>query len=499
MENENKFISSIDDAGSVKETENGQYAYSTTNNPLLDLFGVIGAMRERSDADIESMIAAAYSVDRLHTLKSIFYARDIRGGLGERRTFRIALRWLAKLHPADAKINFPVIATYGRWDDFYEFAGTALEGDAFDFMKDQFEADIANAKAGKQTSLLGKWLKSCNTTSEESRKLGRLTAKHFGLSEKDYRKSLSFLRKHLDVVERHMSANEWGIDYETVPSKAMANYRAAFERHDHDGFAEYVKQLQKGEAKINSSTLYPYDLVERYANGSHYLSVGNINDIDEIVEAQWKALPNYIDRPGNFVVMADVSGSMYGRPICSSLGLAIYFAQRNKGEFKNRFMTFTSDPQWVRTTGQSLHDDLAKALKGPVGYDTNIEKAFQLVLDTCVANKVPAEDLPKAIIAITDMEIDDATRTDGDPLDFTTDMARRFAAAGYEMPTIVWWNVNARNDTYHSRSTNRYARYVSGSSASSFGQLVAGLSDSAEALMLKVLDGERYAPVRVAE
>ncbi len=496
---ENKFISSMDAVGSLKETENGQLAYSTTGNPLLDLFGTVGALRERGEADIMSMIAAAYDADRLRTLKCIFYARDVRGGLGERRTFRIALRWLAKLHPADAEANFPSIAVYGRWDDFYEFAGTTLEEKAFAFMRDQFESDLANAAAGKRISLLGKWLKSCNATSEETRRLGRLTAKRFGLTEARYRKALSALRKHLGVVEVSMSANQWDIDYETVPSKAMAAYKAAFSRHNKEKFSEYVAALQRGEAKINSSTLYPYDLVEKYTNGDCYLSVDGINDIDEIVEAQWKALPNYIDKPGNFVVMADVSGSMCGRPICSSLGLAIYFAQRNVGEFKNRFMTFTSDPKWVITTGQSLRDDLTRAMKGPVGYDTNIEKAFELVLSTCVANKVPADELPKAIIAITDMEINEATMTAGDPLDFTTDMARRFAAAGYEMPTIVWWNVNARNDTYHSRSTNRYARYVSGSSASSFGQLIAGLSESAEALMLKVLDGERYAPVRAAE
>ncbi len=494
----NEFIDAMDFEGSVKETENGQYAYDTTGNPLLDLFGVIGAMRTRDEADIQSVIAAAYAEDRLRTLKSIFYARDIRGGLGERRTFRIALRWLAKLHPADAEINFPVIAVYGRWDDFYEFVGTTLEDKAFAFMKDQFETDIANAKAGKQISLLGKWLKSCNTTSDESRKLGRLTAKHFGLSEKDYRKSLSLLRKRIDVVERHMSANEWGIDYATVPSKAMSNYRNAFEAHNPKGFREYQSKLQNGEAKINSSTLYPYDLVEKYLNCG-YLTKTGIADQDEIVEAQWKALPSYIDKPGNFVVMADVSGSMSGRPLYSALGLAIYFAQRNVGEFKNRFMTFTTDPKWVRITGQSLHDDLTAALKSPVGYDTNIEKAFELLLNTCVTNKVPAEDLPKAIVAITDMEINEATCSDGDELDFTTDMSRRFAAAGYEMPIIVWWNVSARNDTYHSKAANKYARYISGSSASSFGQLIAGMSESAEALMLKVLDGERYVPVRIAE
>lgn len=497
----NKLVDSMDAIGSLKETENGQLAYSTTGSPLLDLFGTVGALRERDEADIQSMIAAAYGADRLRTLKCIFYARDVRGGLGERRTFRIALRWLAKLHPADAEANFPSIAVYGRWDDFYELAGTTLEGKAFAFMKDQFESDLANAAAGKRISLLGKWLKSCNATSEETRRLGRLTAKRFGLTEAKYRKALSALRKHLGVVEVSMSANQWDIDYGTVPSKAMAAYKAAFQRHDPEGFSQYVEALQKGEAKINASTLYPYDLVEKYL-GQSFASFVNFrfkDGPDEIVEAQWKALPEYVKEPANFIVMADVSGSMAGRPICSSLGLAIYFAQRNIGAFAKRFMTFSSEPSWVTVTGQSLHDDLAKALKGDVGYDTNLEKAFQLVLDACVKGKVPKKDLPKAIVAITDMEINEATNADrgADPLDFTSDMAERFAEAGYAMPTLVWWNVNARNDTFHAKASDRRVRYVSGSSPSSFAQLISSMSDSPEEMMLAVLDGERYAPIRI--
>lgn len=497
----NKLVDSMDAVGSLKETENGQLAYSTTGNPLLDLFGTVGALRERGEADIMSMIAAAYDADRLRALKCIFYARDVRGGLGERRTFRIALRWLAKLHPADAEANFPSIAVYGRWDDFYEFAGTTLEGKAFAFMRDQFETDLANAAAGKRVSLLGKWLKSCNATSEETRRLGRLTAKRFGLTEAKYRKALSALRKHLGVVEVSMSANQWDIDYEIVPSRAMAAYKAAFSRHNKEKFSEYVAALQRGEAKINGSALYPYDLAGKYLEQTSW-DFRLISEPDEIVEAQWKALPDYVKEPANFIVMADVSGSMAGRPICSSLGLAIYFAQRNTGAFAKRFMTFSEKPSWVKVTGQSLHSDLDAALKGSVGYNTNLEASFQLLLDTCVKGKVPASDLPKAIVAITDMEIDRATVTEwgvDDPLDFTSDMAKRFAEAGYRMPTLVWWNVNARNDTFHAKAADPRVRYVSGSSPSSFAQLISSMSDSPEGMMLAILDGERYDPIRIGE
>ena len=201
---------------------------------------------------------------------------------------------------------------------------------------EQLIKDIQNKKSGESISLLAKWLPSINASNADTIKKGKYLAKCFGMSEKRYRKTLADLRAYLDVVEVKMSADRFNqIDYGSVPSKAMNNYRKAFLRQDEERFNAYLAQVAKGKANINASVLYPYDIVEKYLSGGAY---------DEVLEAQWKALPDYVDGDKRFLVMADVSGSMYGRPMATSVSLAIYFAQRNKGPFANTFMTFSNRP-----------------------------------------------------------------------------------------------------------------------------------------------------------
>jgi len=229
------------------------------------LFGQIGAMRKRPDADIESAFSKAFAEDKLLATKMAFYARNVRGGLGERRTARIIFKFLAKLYPDVMKKNIQFLPLFGRYDDLYEFVGTPVENDMWRLIQEQWNLDIKNMKDNKPISLLAKWLKSVNTSSQESNKLGKLTAKNLGLSEKEYRKTLSVLRRYLDVTEVKMSHNQWSdINYAGVPSRAMSIYRNAFRKHDEDRFNAYIESVSKGEAKINSSTLFPYDILEKW-------------------------------------------------------------------------------------------------------------------------------------------------------------------------------------------------------------------------------------------
>lgn len=482
-----KFVNAIREEANYKLTENGALALRSTMSALVDLFGEIGSLRKREDSEIESLFIKAFNEDKLLATKMAFYARDIRGGLGERRTFRIILRFLANVHPEIAIKNIKNIPLFGRYDDLYVLVGTPAEDAMWAFIREQWEKDLKDMAEGKPISLMAKWLKSVDASSEESRILGKKTARRLGLTEKAYRKTLSSLRQYLDVVERKMSHNQWGqIDYERVPSLAMKRYRKAFERRDEERFKEYIEAVAKGEKKINASTLFPYDILE--AMGGGYFSLDSI-EYDPVLEEQWKNLPNYVDGEYNVVVMADTSGSMTGRPMATSVGLAIYFAERNRGPFKNKFMTFSSVPSWVELKGDTLYEKL-KCVPSIVE-NTNLEAAFLLVLETALKHNLKNEDLPKAIVVISDMEIDSAVVVDNDK-DFYTAMAKKFAEHGYDIPNIVFWNVDARHDTFHAKSDYKGVQVFSGQSPAVFKAVLQSINMTPYEAMVQTLSDPRY-------
>jgi len=334
-------------------------------------------------------------------------------------------------------------------------------------------------------SLLAKWLPSVNASSKITRQMAKIAYRklHF-LNEKEYRTVLHQLREHLKVVENLMSQGRWNeINYEAVPSKAMLRYRNAYAKKDNERFREYQQKLIKGEAKINASTLYPYDLVEKYSH--HY----GVSAVDEIVEAQWKALPNYLTESKNILVMADVSGSMLGRPMNTSVGLAIYFAERNQGDFHNLYMTFTNKPHYVLIKEEaSLAQKVQQVMTTEVGYNTNLEKAFETILATAITMNVSPENMPEALVVISDMEIDNYVHWYG--LDFVDEMKERFEAKGYQFPKLILWNVEARKDTFLTQSQD--VIMISGHSPSQFKALINCLDKSGYEFMLEVLNDSIY-------
>ena len=495
--------------GTHKLTENGAFAYdSTAQGAMLDLFSQIGALRPRTEREIEQKFIAAFKEDKLLATKMMFYAGDIReGGLGERRTFRICLHWLAENHPEIVVKNIQLIPFYNRFDSLFTLVGTECEAIMWELIAETLTKDVRAMKASTKSkhvpvSLLAKWMPSENTSSAKTRALAAKAMRALKLSPRTYRRMLSALRKHIGITERMMSAGEWGlIDYAKVPSYAMHNYGSAFAKHDHERFDAYLKSVNKGEVKINASTLFPYDLVEKYMPG-YGVGCRGYGDCyvreneDAVVEAQWKALPNYLTKPVSAVVMADVSGSMSGRPMATSIGLAIYFAQHNTGWYHNQYMTFTNDPHFVNIKeGASLNQCVKQVASAGVGYSTNLEKAFMEVLKTAVNNRVPAKEMPKTFVVISDMEIDRYMRP-GSHWDFLQTMRARFEQYGYKLPKIVMWNVNARKNTVLSQSED--VIFISGQSASSFKALCQNLDGvTAYELMLQVLNGKAYDKVRI--
>ena len=467
-------------------TENGALALNSTADALVDLFAISGAMRERDDQEITALFAKAMVEDRLAATKLAFYTRDVRGGLGERRSGRLMLKYLAENYPDIFRKNLEYVADYGRWDDFIYLLDSAAEL-IVPLLKKQLDEDLCNMKDMKPISLLAKWLPSVNTSNKETVRKGRYLAKAFGMSEKEYRKTLSTLRKYLNVVEVNMSAKNYeDIVYPEVPSKAMNNYRNAFRRNDAERFSEFLNKVEKGEEKINSSVLYPYDIVEKYL----YQSKG----VDQVLEEQWKALPDYVEGENNFLVMADVSGSMSGRPMATSIGLAMYFAERNKGPFANTFMTFSARPELVTIKGSSLFEKIKFIENAEWNLNTNLEAAFRLLLYTAVKYSTPKEEMPTFIVVITDMEIDRCTL--GDWL-FYDLMKKQFEDNGYDMPNVVFWNVNSRNSTYHASFDRKGVQLASGQSATVFESLTKGVCLTPYEYMMSVLNGERYERITV--
>lgn len=442
---------------SVKKfTENGAMAYDRLNGALITLFGQIGALRPRTEEEIEDKFARAFNEDRLLATKMLFYCGDIRhGGLGERRTFRICLKWLANNHPSIVAKNIWLIPYFNRWDSMFELVGTSAEKFMWFELKNQFANDIKAMENNKPCSLLAKWLPSETASNAKKRELARLAMYKLGLSPRQYRKTLSKLRKYIDVVERSMSAGEWGkINYSAVPSYAMTRYNEAFLKHDPEGYGKYLEDVKNGKQKVNGSVLYPYDLVRKSEKGN-----------PSIIDEQWKALPNYIEDDANILVMADVSGSMCGRPMETSIGLAIYFAERAKSVYHNLYMTFTDQPHFVQIQeGATLRDKVRQVKYTDMGYNTDLEFAFNYILDHAIKNNVSNKEMPKALVVISDMEIDMYLRNYG--LDFVGEMKKRFEEHSYSFPKLITWNVEARHDTFLSQAED--VVNISGQSVSAF-------------------------------
>ena len=347
-------------------TENGAVAIKSTGHACVDLFATIGSLRDADTNRIDRLFADAYAEDPLTATKIVFYGRDVRGGLGERYTFRTLLQYMATIHPEALIHNIDLIGEYGRYDDLYSLIGTPLEDAMWASMKKRLELDLEalNLKEYNKISLLAKWIKSADASSQKTRQFGILTANKLGYPVYNFKRIIKTLRKQIRIVESQMSTNKWGeINYPSVPSRASMIYRDAFKRHDGERYNDFINKAVKGEVKINSSTLYPYDLVEKY----YHLLVGfgfrGLND-DMTVEAQWRQLPNYIDGENNVLVMADTSGSMYGRPIFSAVGLAIYFAERNKGVFHNLWINFSNCPSYQVLKGETLYQKIKSISTG---------------------------------------------------------------------------------------------------------------------------------------
>lgn len=491
----NKFIEGLENEENKKYTENGAEAFKFTKSHLLDFFAISGALRTRESEEITSLFSKAYTENELLAMKALFYCRNIRGlGQGERRTPRIIYKYLATIYPTIVEKNFDNIVKYGRWDDLFSLVDTKLETKMWDYVLTQLEKDYKS----ETPSLLAKWMPSLGASSQFTKSLAKRFVKYITeknkinkiISAENYSHVLKVLRRKLKVVETAMCSNQWNtIIYEGVPSKAMLNYKGAFKRHDENRFNEFISSVEKGEKKINSSTLFPYELVKPIISG---------NDFDQVIEEQWKALPNFVNEEHSAIVVADTSGSMDGLPLSIALSLAIYFAERNKGDFKDKFITFSNHPHYHVLTGKTLFERINNIDMCDWDSDTNLELVFDLVLKTAINGKLSQKDLPKTIIIVSDMEFDEATwANNNNKFGFYNKMKQKFESNGYTIPSLVFWNVNARQDTMHVCKDEQNTLLVSGSSPSLFQTILSGEIINPFELMLKTLNNPIFDSVTI--
>lgn len=453
-------------------TENGALTHKSTLDSVLDFYYHAPARRGQ---DNTALFLRAFGEDRNLALKALFYVRDVRGGQGERETFRQGMRELYRNFPQVFEKAVTHVPTYGRWDDILEFVDSKA---VQTMVRDQIGIDLASVDG---VSLLAKWMPSINTSSKESVRLAHRWTKALGWTPVQYRKNMSALRGKIKLVETAMSNNDWtGIQYGQIPSRAGLLYREAFKRHDGTRYEEFIGSVLKGETKINASVLYPYELMQKvkYAD-------------DPTVEAMWSNLPNYANTDENALVVADVSGSMYGKPLDVCISLAIYIAERNKGLFKDKFITFSAQPEVQEIKGQTLYEKYTNLSHANWDMNTNLQSVFSLLLDTAVKHSVPASEMPSKLFIVSDMEFD---RCIQGGTNFQS-IQKKFEAVGYTLPTIIFWNVQSRNDQAPVTKDQRGVFLVSGYSPSIFEKAVKAEATTPIELMLETLNSPRYSAI----
>lgn len=468
------------------KTENGAVTHSTSGTKTLDAFSRLPAMRASTDVQIWSTFSAALAEDETSALKVLFYLRDIRGGTGERKVFREILTKLASVKPQAVERNLHLIPVYGRWDDLFCLEKTQLSGVMYKFLADSLDQDIKNYQLGETVSLLCKWMPN---EGSKNHSIYEGFCKFVGWRPKQYRKTITILRRHINVVEQKMCAGNWeGITFSHVSSYAMKNYTKAFYKHCPVAFADYIAQVKGGKTKINSSTLYPYDLVRNCGS--------------ETAEIQWNALPNYIKGDKKILPVVDVSGSMAtpigtGSVSCKdvAVSLGLYCSERQTGAFKNHLISFESKPKFTELRASDSFLGKVSAILGSASDmgSTNLQAVFELILSKAKAAKLPQEDMPDVVLILSDMEFNSCGGyTNAQAIDL------QYQNAGYKLPMMAWWNIQSRNEQSPVKKDDRGNMLIAGCSPAIMKNVLS--CDFKETtpldLMRQVLDSERYSAVK---
>lgn len=533
----NKFAQALknEDANqSVSITENGALGFARTGSRLVDFFFKVGSMRNMEDSEITTHFAEAYAENPERAIELLFFVRDCRGGMGEKKVFRACYDWLVCNYPGDAAKLLKLIPEYGSWKTFIDLTDSFrkdkdIEKEANFIVKDKWLEDVSNWGEVGHVSLLGKWMPSENTSSKDTRRLGSYWRTVLGLDSKTYRKALSKFRKTIKIVERDMTSGNWGeIDYNAVPAKAGMLYKNAFLKHDETRRRAWLDALKKPEenpdVKINTTGLTIPELVSKYIRYNDWGHVGVATEDDPTVEAAWRDLVAKGMMPEDAISMIPVmdgSGSMYcstiggskTRPIEVSLGLGLYLANINTPAWRGMCIEFGDNPVFFQVpTNASLREQIKIAVQHDDCGSTDIQAVFNLILDTAKKNGFTQKDIPQ-IVTFSDMEFNMAygqsyrnigakmwrmadTFDDCQERLFQT-ISRTYAEAGYSLPKMVFWNICSRSGTIPVTENKMGVALLSGFSQVIMDMLLSGKLDPLS-ILLEKLDSPRYNMVRKA-
>ena len=496
----NELLKGMKSATNKTYTQNGAITYKSTLSKVYDLFAQGASMRGASADDCIRMFAQAYNEEPTMALKCLFYLRDIRGGQGERRFFRLAIQWLAMYHKDELEHLIAFVPEYGRYDDLFELFGTPLEDEMIAYIKHIIDKN--------EDHLVYKWMPSINTSSKSTQERGREFARAFGMTEREYRKMLSEGRKACHLVETLMSQNKWDqIAFDKLPSRAGILYSKAFARRE-ETKERYAAFMSSDKTKVNAGTLYPYDVVKKareVMEGDywHYADVA-LNDTNRLAANKyWDNLTDYFNGATlNALCVCDTSGSMTGgygtqiAPIDVAIALSLYTAERAKGPFHNHFISFSSRPALIETTGVDFCEKVDNIYRQNLCENTNIEATFDLILNTAIRKGLEQEDLPETLIIVSDMQFDSARGyyswgREDDTSTLMENIERKWKMKGYDMPKLIFWNVNAATGAGNIPMKDKDGvTFVSGASPSIFTQILTG--KTGQDLMREVLLSERY-------
>ena len=447
-------------------TANGALTHSTSLDSCLDLFFVAGATRRWDAENVLLQFMRAFNHNSHIAIQILFWARDCRGGAGEKRFFHIVAKHLAKHHKELWSKVSKLTPEYGSWKD-YLIIEDSNDADALAYINNCLLND---------DSLLAKWL-------PRKGQWFNSLVKFKGISPKEMRK---WLVRLTNVVETKMCNNEWAhINYEHVPSVAMNKYRKTFGKRDSNRFNSFNEAVLAGETTVNASVLFPHQLYQAVCKGEDVTAV----------EAQWKSLPDYMEGCTDRVLpVCDVSGSMYGLPMDVSVALGLYISERNDGIFKDAFMTFSQNPEMLYVPGGTLSDRMNALSCASWGFNTDLYNTFDVLLNKAVENNLTEDQMPNKLLIISDMEFDQAV---GGKTNFDS-IRELYDAHGYQLPNIVFWNVNGRFGNVPATKTDKGIGLVSGFSPAILKAILAGRDYTPVDLMVEAINNVRYKPVRAA-
>ncbi len=463
-------VNLLKEKATIENTKGGEY-YLSSYDSNLDLFA--GISRFNSDQEIINCFNNALIEDKETALANLLYFLDIRNGKGERRIFKVIFAYLGNNYPDLALKILPFISKLGRYDYILEGLNTKIQSEVITLIKNQIEKDLKTTNP----SLLAKWLPS-HKTHDKNSKTAYIIRKELGLSEKEYRQILTSLRKKLNIVERNLTFKQYNnIDFNEVPAKAMLKYTNTFKEKMTCKYDEYLNNLKNKEAHINTKGLLAYEIIQKIVA---YKRSGL--DLDnELYDLMWQNQKDTFKSDKNILVMADTSGSMMDHsalPYATAIGLALYTSERNTGIFKNHFLTFSSMPYFYEIKGKNLLEKIKNIPE--ILATTDIDKAFELILETAKNNKLTQEELPSHLIIISDMEFDRGVYSEnGTNL---SGWKEKFSKAGYKLPIIIFWNVAARTN---------------GLPATKFSEDVAMISGFSTNILDKLLELDKYNPLEV--